>query len=89
MAETSSDLWIIELSNPQWKTPLRLRVDNKMNFGRIVAGDTNKNLGETSKRPDVDLTPYDAESMGVSRLHFSIEPDADRLILHDLNSFHP
>lgn len=86
MTETSSDLWIIELSNPQWKTPLRLRVDNKMNFGRIVAGDTGKMAGETSKRPDVDLTPYEAEAMGVSRLHFSIEPDVDRLILRDLNS---
>lgn len=79
MSDTPLDLWIIELSNPQWKTPIRLRVENKMNVGRIVAGDANK-------RPDVDLSAYDAESMGVSRLHFSIEPDVDRLILRDLNS---
>lgn len=86
MTETPSDLWIIEFSNPQWKTPLRLRVDNKMNFGRVVPGDTSKIAEDTSKRPDVDLTPYEAEAMGVSRLHFSIEPDADRLLLRDLNS---
>lgn len=79
MADTSSDLWIIELSNPQWKSPLRLRVENKMNVGRIVAGDG-------IKRPDVDLTPYNAETMGVSRLHFSIEPEADRLLVRDLGS---
>ncbi|MBI1277647.1 MAG: FHA domain-containing protein [Anaerolineaceae bacterium] len=79
MTDTPLDLWIIELSNAQWKSPLRLRVENKMNIGRVVEGDS-------SKRPDVDLTPYQAESMGVSRLHFSIEPDVDRLILRDLNS---
>ncbi|MCA0454459.1 MAG: FHA domain-containing protein [Chloroflexi bacterium] len=73
------DLWIIELSNPLWKAPLRLRVENKMNVGRVVAGDTDK-------RPDVDLTPYSAELMGVSRLHFAIEPDADRLLIRDLGS---
>ncbi len=79
MADTPIDLWIIELSNPQWKSPIRVRVENKMNIGRIVEGENNK-------RPDVDLSPYQAESMGVSRLHFSIEPDVDRLILRDLNS---
>jgi len=79
MADTPIDVWIIELSNPQWKTPIRLRVENKITVGRVVAGDNNK-------RPDVDLSPYDAETMGVSRLHFSIEPDVDRLVLRDLNS---
>src|SRR5215207_6877853 len=79
MNDMPADLWIIELSNPQWKSPIRLRVENKINIGRIVEGENNK-------RPDVDLTPYQAEAMGVSRLHFSIEPDADRLILRDHNS---
>jgi CheY-like chemotaxis protein len=79
MNDMPADLWIIELSNPQWKNPIRLRIENKMNIGRVVEGENNK-------RPDVDLTPYQAEAMGVSRLHFSIEPDADRLILRDLNS---
>ncbi len=73
------DLWIIEFSNPLWKSPLRLRVENKMNVGRVVEGDTDK-------RPDVDLTAYNAELMGVSRLHFAIEPDADRLLIRDLGS---
>lgn len=83
MAEQSSDLWIIELSNPQWKSPMRLRVENKMNIGRVVVGGAD---AESAKRPDVDLTPYNAESLGVSRLHFSIEPEADRLLIRDLNS---
>jgi CheY-like chemotaxis protein/pSer/pThr/pTyr-binding forkhead associated (FHA) protein len=70
--------WIIELTNAQFKTPIRLKITEPMTFGRIVAGD--------SKAPDVDLAPYNAESLGVSRLHFTIQPETDRLIITDLVS---
>lgn len=79
MTETDSGPWIIELSNPQMKTPIRLRVKNTVTVGRIVEGDDNK-------RPDVDLAPHNAESMGVSRIHFVIQPNVDRLTISDQNS---
>lgn len=79
MTETNSGPWIIELSNPQMKTPVRVRVKDTITVGRVVEGDE-------SKRPEVDLASYDAEAMGVSRIHFSIQPDADRLAIIDQNS---
>lgn len=79
MAEISDGPWIVELNNPQIKTPIRLRVKNTLTVGRVVEGDDNK-------RPDVDLTPHDGEAQGVSRIHFSIQPNGERLTIIDLNS---
>ncbi len=36
--------------------------------------------------PDVDLTPFDAYSQGVSRLHATLRVSGDRIILVDLGS---
>jgi pSer/pThr/pTyr-binding forkhead associated (FHA) protein len=36
--------------------------------------------------PDVDLTPYDAQDLGVSRLHAAIERSRGTLLLVDLGS---
>jgi DNA-binding response OmpR family regulator len=78
MTETPTGPWIIELSNSQARAPLRLHVTGKITVGRIVANDPSK--------PDVDLTTFNAEALGVSRLHFTVHPEVDRLVVTDLNS---
>lgn len=78
MTETPTGPWIIELSNSQMRTPLRLRITDKMTVGRIVANNPSQ--------PNVDLTPFNAEALGVSRLHFTLQPETDRLTVTDLNS---
>jgi CheY-like chemotaxis protein/pSer/pThr/pTyr-binding forkhead associated (FHA) protein len=78
MTETSTAPWIIELHNMQMPAPKRLRIDEEVIIGRIVQGDP--------KPPDLDLTPYGAEELGVSRLHVSVCPDEDRLSVTDLDS---
>ncbi len=78
MTETQTGPWIIELSNSQMRTPLRLQITDKITVGRIVATEPVK--------PDIDLSPFNAEALGVSRVHFTIHPEADRLMVTDLNS---
>ncbi len=78
MTETIQTPWVIDLYNMQMPTPQRLRIDEEMIIGRVVQGDASP--------PDIDLTPYGAEELGVSRLHVSIRPDEDRLMVTDLES---
>lgn len=78
MSETPTGPWIIELSNSQMRIPLRLHIKDKITVGRIVANDPSQ--------PDIDLAPFNAEALGVSRLHFTIHPEVDRLVVTDLNS---
>src|SRR5215475_2399490 len=78
MGEPVVSPWIIELHNMQMPVPLRLYIDSELTVGRIVQGDPNP--------PDVDLARYNAEELGVSRLHLSICPDGDRLMVADLES---
>jgi len=78
MTETSSTIWVIELRNPQISMPLKLRIEDKITVGRAVPGE--------AKRPDVDLSTIGAEALGVSRQHVEITPEADRLVVKDLDS---
>lgn len=71
--------WLLELFTPQSPTPIKLRLEDRMTVGRVVQGDT-------SKRPDVDLSSYNAEALGVSRHHIAILPDGERLSVLDLQS---
>jgi DNA-binding response OmpR family regulator/pSer/pThr/pTyr-binding forkhead associated (FHA) protein len=58
--------------------PITVRVDERVIVGRGVAGD--------DKRPDIDLEPYGAEGMGVSRQHLALYQDTNQLIVTDLDS---
>jgi len=57
---------------------LNLAGKNDFTLGRIAEGQP--------VIPDVDLTPYEAFSLGVSRLHASIKIVNDKVILTDLGS---
>lgn len=74
----TTPLWLIELNTPQTARPLKARVENRLIVGRRVAGD--------DREPDIDLSGYQAEEMGVSRQHLALYPEGDRLIVEDLGS---
>ncbi len=41
---------------------------------------------ESNTFPDIDLTPFDAEELGVSRKHLQLKLDNDRVVVVDLRS---
>ena len=78
MAEAPRDPWVIEFIVAQNTKPITVRIDDRIMIGRAVQGDT--------KRPEVDLEPYGAEGLGVSRQHLALSTTDDHLIVTDLGS---
>lgn len=78
MSEMLGTLWVIELSPATNTKPITIKVDNRVTVGRSVMGDP--------KRPDVDLEPYGAEGLGVSRQHLVIYVEGERLMVMDAGS---
>ncbi len=70
--------WVIEFRIVGTATTLQMEVRNAMLIGRSDA-----NGDQTA---DIDLTPFDAYSKGVSRRHAVITVKEQRLHLRDLNS---
>jgi hypothetical protein len=78
MAETTPTPWVIELFNSKIPVSLKLRVDS-----RLVVGRNDK---RQSAQPDIDLGPYGAEELGVSRQHLALHTENDNLFVTDLQS---
>ncbi len=68
--------WLIEFNIQNSERPLQIRVEEKLTVGRKY----------DDVSPDVDLSTYDAENFGVSRTHFSITPNGNKLLVEDLDS---
>lgn len=79
MTEKEFSSWIIDLKIPKKQESFRIRLDERLILGR-------KDNTQQTKDPDVDLTPFDAESEGVSRHHAQIHIVSDKLMVTDLNS---
>lgn len=45
-----------------------------------------RNHRETNTFPDIDLGPYNAEELGVSRQHLLLKLDGDRIFVMDMDS---
>jgi len=73
MAE--SPMWVVQFRGSPFSKPLTFRVDDRVMIGRNVAGE--------AARVQVDLSPYDAEQLGVSRQHVQLAAEADRLMVVD------
>lgn len=71
--------WLIELQTAKMEKPLQVIIENRVILGR-------KDTTGNNPDPDVDLGPYDAENMGVSRHHLEIFVDKERLQMQDLGS---
>jgi len=78
MSEMQGTLWVIELCPAPNTKPMTVKVEDRVTVGRSVLGD--------AKHPDVDLEPYGAEGLGVSRQHLAIYTEADRLMVMDTGS---
>jgi CheY-like chemotaxis protein/pSer/pThr/pTyr-binding forkhead associated (FHA) protein len=76
MAE--SPMWVVQFRGSPFSKPLTFRVDDRVMIGRNVAGE--------AARVQVDLSPYDAEQLGVSRQHVQLAAEADRLMVVDQSS---
>lgn len=75
---TETVLWVVQFRGSQFPKSLTFRVEDRVSIGRNVAGE--------SSRVQVDLSPYDAEQLGVSRHHIQLVTEADRLMVIDQNS---
>jgi len=72
-----ADTWVtLHLLDSGLMLPLGTR--NEFTIGRVAAGQP--------MMPDVDLTPYQAYSNGVSRLHAAIRRGVSDIVLTDLES---
>jgi len=61
-----------------YKQPLEVYLREEMMLGRVVAG--------AALQPQVDLTAYDGENQGVSRIHASLKIEQNTVVLTDLKS---
>lgn len=77
--ESNASPWVIELQAPQMAAALKLVMDQKLVVGR-------RDSAGNAAPPDVDLGPYGAEEMGVSRHHLTLEVVDNRLLVTDLGS---
>lgn len=78
-SEPQKSPWVIELQAPQMTASLKLVMDQRLVVGR-------RDDAGGAAPPDVDLGPYGADEMGVSRHHLALEVVNDRLMVTDLDS---
>ncbi len=78
MNDLSSPTWLIELVFPKAQRSVKFPLVDRVVVGRVHDGDP--------QRPDVDLSSFNAQDEGVSRLHFALEVDESQLKIIDLDS---
>ena len=70
--------WVVELKASPIPQPIRAQFEK-----RLVIGRSDK---ATNVKPDVDLTPYNADVYGISRQHAALVAKSSQLMVVDLNS---
>lgn len=78
MPDYSLTSWLIEFQIARTQTSFQLRLDDALTFGRSSP--------KSDYVPDVDLAEYNAEELGVSRRHLTINAEDDNLQVIDLES---
>jgi len=78
----------IDLGMPRpWRISLRLvQLQIQMVFDLAGAMVIGRSQPETNTYPDIDLGPFNAEELGVSRHHLTIKLDGDRVVVTDNKS---
>lgn len=84
----SREITAIDMGLPRpWRIALRiLQCENRVIFdmsGPMVIG---RRTPDGTATPDIDLGPYEAEKMGVSRQHLTLKLDGNRIIAVDNDS---
>ena len=76
---------IDERKLPVWRVLVSLTEDERQQFGLDINDEVH--LGRGKNESDlIDLTPYNAEKLGVSRRHVALRPTASNLFVVDLGS---
>ncbi len=70
--------WVVELKAATIPQPLRAQFEKRLVIGRA---DKASNI-----KPDIDLTPYNADLYGISRQHAALVAKSSQLMVVDLNS---
>ncbi len=74
-----------EHTMPVWRVSFSLTLDKQQRFGLEINDEIH--LGRGKNEDDlIDLTPYDAEKLGVSRRHVALRPTSSNLFVVDLGS---
>jgi pSer/pThr/pTyr-binding forkhead associated (FHA) protein len=78
----------IDLGMPRpWRISLRLvQLQIQVVFDLAGAMIVGRAQQETDTYPDIDLGPFNAEELGVSRQHLTIKLDGDRVVVTDNKS---
>jgi pSer/pThr/pTyr-binding forkhead associated (FHA) protein len=78
----------IDLGMPRpWRIALRLvQLQIQLVFDLAGAMVIGRSQPETNTYPDIDLSPFNAEELGVSRQHLTIRLDGDRVVVMDNRS---
>jgi pSer/pThr/pTyr-binding forkhead associated (FHA) protein len=84
----SQEITAIDMGMPRpWRIALRiLQKENRLIFdmsGPMVIG---RRVPEGNVFPDIDLGPYNAEELGVSRQHLTLMLDGNRIVAVDNGS---
>jgi hypothetical protein len=87
-ALASQEITALDMGMPRpWKIALRIVQKEKLVIfdmaGPMVVG---RRVPEGNVFPDIDLGPYNAEDMGVSRQHLTLQLDGERIVAMDNNS---
>ncbi len=70
--------WVVELKAAPFPQPLRAQFEKRLIIGRSDSA--------TNVKPDVDLSPYDAQLHGISRQHAALVAKLSQLLVVDMNS---
>ncbi|MFN8565379.1 MAG: FHA domain-containing protein [Anaerolineae bacterium] len=70
--------WVVELKAAPIPQPIRAQFEK-----RLVIGRADK---VTNVKPDIDLTPFNADLYGISRQHAALIAKSSQLLVVDLNS---
>lgn len=84
----SQEITAIDMGMPRpWRIALRImQKENRLIFDMSRPMVIGRRVPDTSIVPDIDLGPYGAEELGVSRQHLTLELDGDRIVAIDNDS---
>lgn len=87
-AVASQEITAIDRGMPRpWKVALRVvQKENRLIFDMDRPMILGRMDPEQDVYPDIDLGPYNADEMGVSREHMVLKLDGDRIMAHDNGS---
>lgn len=74
-----------EQKMPVWRVRFALAADKRQRFGLEINDEVHLGRGKNESNV-IDLTPYGAEQLGVSRRHVTLRPTASNLFVVDLGS---